>query len=143
MAILIATAAAVTLPFLIWSPRAFVDAVVLLQAREPFRVDSLSYLSWLSAHGWLEPSFAWTLGALAAALALVAARGGTSPAAFAASLAFTTLAAFAFGRKAFCNYYFFVIGALCCAIAAADFREPDMMANKRRISDEPSVRPRP
>ena len=44
---------------------------------------------------------------------------GDSPAVFAAALAFASLAAFAFGRKAFCNYYFFVIGALCCAVAAA------------------------
>ena len=47
------------------------------------------------------------------------ARADESPAAFSASLAFVSLATFAFGRKAFCNYYFFVIGALCCAVAAA------------------------
>ena len=29
-----------------------------------------------------------------------------------------TCLSMAFGYKAFCNYYFFVIGALCCAIAA-------------------------
>ena len=139
-----AAAAAVTLPFFLWSPRAFIEAVVLLQAREPFRADSLSYLPWLSTHGWPEPSFVWTIGALAAALAIVAAaRGGSTPASFAASLAFTTLAAFAFGRKAFCNYYFFVIGTLCCAIAVAASSEPDMMANKRRTSNEPAVRPGP
>ena len=27
---------------------------------------------------------------------------------------------FAFGSKAFCNYYYFVIGALCCTLAAFD-----------------------
>ena len=35
-----------TLPFVLWDPRAFLDNVVLLQAREPFRIDSISYLSW-------------------------------------------------------------------------------------------------
>lgn len=143
--LVIAAAAAMTLPFLLWSPRAFVDAVILLQAREPFRADSLSYLPWLSAHGWPEPSFLWTLIAMLSALAIVAWRGGASPASFPASLAFTTCATFAFGRKAFCNYYFFVIGALCCAIAAAvdTAANADMMANKRRTAHEPFVRSRP
>ena len=31
---------------------------------------------------------------------------------------FTSLGFFAFNKQAFCNYYFFVIGAMCCAIAA-------------------------
>ena len=43
-------AALVTLPFVVWQPRAFVDSVVLLQMREPFRIDSLSYLSWAARH---------------------------------------------------------------------------------------------
>jgi hypothetical protein len=120
LAIAILVGAAVTLPFVASSPMAFVEDVILLQLREPFRADSLSYLPWLAAHGWGQPSVVWTLAAMLAALAIAMARGGASATAFAASLAFTTLAAFAFGRKAFCNYYFFVIGALCCGIAAAD-----------------------
>jgi hypothetical protein len=140
--IAIATAAAVTLPFLVWSPRPFVNAVLLLQAREPFRTDSLSYLTWLWTRGWGESSFVWTIAAMLASLAIVAVRGTGSPGSFAASLAFTTLSTFAFGRKAFCNYYFFVIGALCCAIACWA-PTPVIMANKERNSDELPVRPRP
>ena len=34
--------ALVTLPFVIWSPRAFIESVLLLQLREPVRLDSLS-----------------------------------------------------------------------------------------------------
>jgi hypothetical protein len=34
------------------------------------------------------------------------------------TLALSTFASFAFGSKAFCNYYFFVAGALCCGAAA-------------------------
>ena len=88
-------------------------------------MDALSYLSWLARHGWGEPSFVWTVAAMGIALVVAIARAGGrsrdggSPAFFAAALAFASLATFAFGRKAFCNYYFFVIGALCCAVAAA------------------------
>ena len=37
---------------------------------------------------------------------------------FAASAALTMFAMFALGSKAFCNYYYFVIGAMCIALAA-------------------------
>jgi hypothetical protein len=42
-----------------------------------------------------------------------------TPATFALTVAFTFLVFFAFNKQAFCNYYHFVIGALCCAIGAA------------------------
>jgi hypothetical protein len=141
MAIAIVAAAALPLIFFLWRPLPFLEDVVLLQLREPFRADALSYLVWMAQAGWGEPSFAWTVTAMVSALAIVLLRGDRSTAGFAASLAFVLVATFAFGRKAFCNYYFMVIGTLCCAIAAA--AEPGMMANKRRTSDEPFVRPRP
>lgn len=128
-----------TVPFLLWGPGAFLKDVVFLQVREPFRPDALSYLVWVARSGWTIPSTWWTIAAMLAALAIAIARGERSPAGFCASLAFTLLATFAFGKKAFCNYYFLVIGVLCCAIAAAS----DIMANKRRIPDEPAVRSRP
>lgn len=143
IAVAVAVAAAVTLPFLIWDPRGFMQDVVLLQAREPFRRDALSYLSWLARQGWGEPSFIWTIAAMLVALAVAAWHRDDSPASLAGSLAFVLLATFAFGRKAFCNYYFFVIGALCCAIAAADVEGSAIMANKRRTIDGAPVRPRP
>ena len=56
----------------------------------------------------------------------------------------TTFAMFAFGSKAFCNYYFFVIGALCCAIAAIPLAldEQDYPKTARRASgiQAPGVR---
>ena len=121
----IGAGAIVTLPFFLWAPRAFVQVVLLQQARDPFRMDALSYLAWLARHGWGAPSFVWTAAAMIVALVVAMARAGgrsrdgDSPAVFAAALAFASLATFAFGRKAFCNYYFFVIGTLCCAVAAA------------------------
>lgn len=111
-------AAAVTLPFALWHPNAFMRNVVWLQTREPFRIDSLSYLAWAALHGMGQGSFVWALGAGAIAAIIAAVSTRNTPEGFAATVSFTTFAFFAFGSKAFCNYYFFVIGALCCAIAA-------------------------
>ncbi len=107
-----------TLPFVFWDPAAFVENVVLLQAREPFRIDSLSYLSWAARAGWGSGSLAWSIAAASAALLVGLLRTPNSAAGLAASLALSWLVMFAFGSKAFCNYYFFVIGVLCCAVAA-------------------------
>jgi hypothetical protein len=112
--------AVVTLPFFLWQPKAFLESVVLLQTREPFRIDSLSYLSWAARHGWGAGSFLWAVGAAVAAMLAGMALTPNSPGGFAAALAFSAFASFAFGSKAFCNYYFFVAGALCCAVAALD-----------------------
>jgi hypothetical protein len=110
-------AAAVTLPFVLWHPRAFVDSVLLLQMREPLRIDSLSFLSWAARHDLGNGSFIWAIAAGSVALVAGALLTPNTPAGFAASLALSSFATFAFGSKAFCNYYFFVVGALCCAIA--------------------------
>jgi hypothetical protein len=107
----------VTLPFVLWHPRAFVDSVLLVQTREPFRIDSLSYLSWAARHGLGGGSFVWAVAAGSIALAAGALLTPNTPAGFTLSLALSSFAAFAFGSKAFCNYYFFVVSALCCAIA--------------------------
>jgi hypothetical protein len=111
-------AAAVTLPFALWHPNAFMRNVVWLQALEPFRIDSLSYLAWAARHGMGSGTFAWAIGAAVAAAFVTLVTTRNTPEGFAASVLMITFALFAFGSKAFCNYYFFVIGALCCAIAA-------------------------
>jgi hypothetical protein len=97
--------------------RAFIDDVVLLQMREPFRIDSLSYLAWAAQMGWGAGSFVWSIAATGIALTAGMIRTPNTPAGFAASLALSSFAMFTFGSKAFCNYYFFVIAAMCCAIA--------------------------
>lgn len=114
--------AIVTLPFLIWSPRAFIESVLLLQLREPVRLDSLSFLSWAVRHGLGEGSFIWAAAAATVGVALTMLVTPNTPAGFAASFAFSSFLAFAFGSKAFCNYYFFVAGAMCCAIAVSERR---------------------
>jgi hypothetical protein len=89
--------AALTLPFVLWNPDAFWRSVVALQFHQPFRHDALSYHSW------------WTL------------RGHTQPPelmSFVAAVALTFFAFFSFNKQAFCNYYFFVIGAFAVTLAA-------------------------
>jgi hypothetical protein len=121
-----AAAAAVTLPFLLWDPRMFVEQVVLLQTREPFRVDALSYLSWAARMGLGVGSMVWGPAAGLVGLGVVLAVTPRTAEGFAAGVALTSFLGFAFGSKAFCNYYFLVVGAMCCALAAAS-RPPDQL----------------
>jgi hypothetical protein len=111
-------AAAVILPFYFSGPNAFMRNVVYLQMYEPFRLDSLSFLSWAANNGYGQGSFVWAIGAAVAAAVITLLATRNSPSGFATAIALTTFMMFAFGSKAFCNYYFFVIGALCCAIGA-------------------------
>ena len=121
----ILVAAAVTLPLALWNFPAFWKSTVTVQQIAPFRWDSLSFIVWWGFHGHGEQvklaNYAVLPATLASLIALLIAlrRSPRSPAGFAASLAFLSLAFFAFNKQAFCNYYFFVIGAICCAIAAS------------------------
>lgn len=115
-------AAAVTLPLALWNWHEFWKATVTVQELAPFRWDALSYLVWWGFHGHghvvTRPAFAAITSLLAAAgaLALAVRRAPRTPAGFAAALSLICLAFFAFNKQAFCNYYYFVIGATCCAI---------------------------
>jgi hypothetical protein len=128
IAIGIAVASAITLPFVIWDAAGFMKSVVLLQFREPFRLDSLSFLVWMSRRGIHPPTTVVTLTALAVATFAVRRTLPHCPAGFAAGMAVVSFAAFAFGKKAFCNYYFFVIGTLMTAVAAAGTEKHDSAA---------------
>ena len=117
-----ALAAMITLPFFLWGPWDFWHSVVLMQIRQPFRADALSYLVWYSrlvGHvpadwmNWLVP-----LLVLIAVTIFAVYRSPHTPAGFAASAALINLAFFAFSKQAFCNYYFFVFAAACWAVAA-------------------------
>lgn len=125
----VGVASAITLPFALWDPEGFWRSVVLLQLREPFRLDSLSVMSHLARAGW-EPTPAALLlaplTALAAGLGLAGWRLPRTTAGFALALGTGFLLMFLFSKKAFCNYYFLVIGLLLAAVAAtADDAPPD------------------
>jgi hypothetical protein len=95
----------------------FLHSAVMVQVREVLRMDSLSL-----AVTWAERSGAPMSGAAYAALVLAAAglavwRAPATPSGVAAALAVTLFTAFAFGKKAFCNYYVMVLSVLVLAIA--------------------------
>jgi hypothetical protein len=115
--------AASIVPFALWHPDSFMRSVVWLQTLEPFRTDSLSFLVWADANGYGRGTFIWAVGAALIAAVLSMCTTANTPSGFAASAAITMFAMFALGSKAFCNYYYFVIGAMC--IALATFAGPD------------------
>jgi hypothetical protein len=110
--------AAITLPFVFWNPPAFIKSVVTLQFYQPFRWDALSYLAWWAARGHAPPSSVIPFAAATAASALALWRSPRTAAGFGATIALTFFAFFAFNKQAFCNYYFFVLGALFATVAA-------------------------
>lgn len=117
----VAVAAAVTLPLALLDVDAFVRSAVLLQLREPFRLDSLSFTRWLLALGWrLDKEVAVLVSLTAGAIGLGLSwwRAPRTPAGFAAALGFTCFLLAAFGKKAFLNYYFMVVAFLLTAVAA-------------------------
>ena len=117
-----AVALVVTMPLALWDWNAFWKSTVTVQQLAPFRWDAISYLVWYGFRGHLvtEPSTAvfWSTFAALVGLGLALWRSPRTPAGFAASLSLILLGFFSFNKQAFCNYYFFVIGAICCAIAA-------------------------
>jgi uncharacterized membrane protein len=132
--IAILVAAIITLPFVFWNVRGFVDAVLLLQFKERFRDDSLSVLAWMARDGVkLTPAILLAASglALAGGLGLSLWRASRTAAGFAAAIAFTLLLVFACSKKAFCNYYFFTLGVMCAAIAAQESSWPDATEDAR------------
>ncbi|HEU5197136.1 MAG TPA: hypothetical protein VFW70_20530 [Methylomirabilota bacterium] len=114
-------AATLTLPFVVADVSGFVRGVVVLQVRQPFRADSLSYPAWWVRATGLAPPPAWlALVVLAVALVLCLRYAARSVAAFAGATALASLVFFAFNKQAFMNYYFFVVAAFCCAVAATE-----------------------
>jgi hypothetical protein len=115
----VAVAAVVTLPLALWEPTGFLRAVVELQFYQPFRPEALSYLGLLAGPD-LQPPFGTgvAFAVAAAVMGLALWRAARTPAGFALGVSAVFLAFFVLNKQAFANYYFFVIGALCVAVAA-------------------------
>jgi hypothetical protein len=111
--------AVVSLPLIVCNIPAYVHSAVTLQFQQPFRADALSLSAWWYSHGHAPPPNALAFLAAVAAIALSLWRAPHTPAGFAAAVAVVYYAFLAFNKQAFCNYYFFVVGALCCALAAS------------------------
>jgi hypothetical protein len=117
----VVVAAAVTLPLALFDVPGFLRAVVTLQFSQPFRPEALSYLGLLAGPGGAPPFGTGVAFAVAAAVgALALWRLPRTPAGYALGVAALFLAFFVLNKQAFANYYFFVIGALCVAVAATD-----------------------
>lgn len=123
----VAVAGVVTLPLALLDIDAFVRSAVLLQLREPFRLDSLSFTRQLVALGWpldKEGALLVSLSAGAIGIGLSWWRAPRTPAGFAAALGLTCFLLSAFGKKAFLNYYFMVVAFLLTAVAASRPERP-------------------
>ena len=129
----VVAAAVVTLPLALWQPAGFLRAVVELQFYQPFRPEALSYLGLLAGPDRQPPFGTGVAFAVAAAvMGLALWRVARTPAGFALGVASLFLAFFVLNKQAFANYYFFVIGALCVAVAATD----------QPVADRPAPEPR-
>jgi hypothetical protein len=144
----VAVAAAVTLPLALLDVPGFLRAVVTLQFSQPFRPEALSYLGLLAGPvvpGLPPPAPPFGTGVAFAVAAVVGGlalwRVPRTPAGFTLGVAALFLAFFVLNKQAFANYYFFVIGALCTAVAAADPAEAPWVTRRRagRAEVEPAA----
>ena len=110
--------AAVTVPLILWDISAFWESAVMLHIRQPFRLDALTYLAWLAQTMGVEAPQWLAFAAAVPALALVLWKCPSTPSGFAAATALVYFVFFSLGKQAFCNYYFFLVGTLCCSVAA-------------------------
>jgi uncharacterized membrane protein len=109
----------ITLPFLLINPKAFFECMVLLQIRQPFRIESLGLVSWwFMHHEQLLPNWLCFASVIVTS-ALALWRCERSAAGVATALAFISFVFFALSKQPFGNYYSFTLGVCCCAIAFA------------------------
>jgi uncharacterized membrane protein len=115
--IAVGVAAVITVPFFLWDPSGFLRAVLIWQTKQPFRADALSYVAATVENG--QPVLPLWLNLAVVPLAWVVAawRAPRTPAGLGMASALLFLLFVAFAKQAFCNYYFLVLGCLCCALA--------------------------
>jgi len=137
----LAVALVVTLPFVLWNPAAFYRSVLWLQTVQPFRVDTLGFLAlWTEAGHAAPPVVPFFVAATLLAAAWALRRFPATPEGFAAGAALVLLGFFAFNKQAFCNSYFFVLGALSCALAAGHARSEPAQASNRTLRSPTSAK---
>ncbi|MBX3226376.1 MAG: hypothetical protein KIT84_44505 [Labilithrix sp.] len=109
-------AALVTLPLALWDFHAFAKSV--LDIREMFRVDSLGLVAFLHNHGIVTLSKWAGLVAIVPVMLLGSLRAPRTPGGFALMAGVTHFSLYIWSTHAFCNEYYNVFGALCCAVGA-------------------------
>ncbi len=118
LAEVVGIAAVVSLPMALWDVKAFWHDVAALQVYQPFRVEAMSYLAWWAGQGHERLPTALAFLAAAGGVGLGLWRAPRTAGGFALTCCLAFLGFFAFNKQAFCNYYAFVVGALCVAAAA-------------------------
>ncbi len=108
-------ALAVTAPFFLWNPHAFINSV--LDIREVYRLDSLSIVSHLANTDVVRLSKWSGLVAILPVIAFGLWRAPRTPTGFAAMVAATHFTLYIFSVHAFCNEYYNVLGNLLVAVA--------------------------
>lgn len=129
-----AVACALVLPMALWDLSEFWRSVVALQVHQPFRFDALSYPVLWTRWGHPPPAATWAFLAAAMGIALSLWRLPRTAFGFAAGVCLTFLLFFAFNKQAFCNYYYFVIGALAVAVAALPELSPAPQSSRTSSS---------
>jgi 4-amino-4-deoxy-L-arabinose transferase-like glycosyltransferase len=117
------TAVVVSAPLVLWDVHAFVHSAGTVQKLAPFREDALSYLVWIYHQWGRQPGIWLAFVAMLVGTVIALWRCPRDAAGFAGALALIYLPFIAFNKQAFANYYLFVIGALCCAVAALPLDE--------------------
>lgn len=114
-------AAAVTLPFALWNPPAFVDSLVRLHLAQPFRPDALSIPAFLMVRTGMDVDgdvllvVTATAVVLATWLSVRVARHGWWNASVGSGI--VMLAFVLFAKQAHANYYLVVVAAACLGLA--------------------------
>lgn len=111
-------AVVVTAPLALWNFPAFMWNVGEAQWHQVFRGDALSYLALYARIYHQTPSQLIGFVALAISLLLVWHFISRTPSGFVVGFAWCLIIFFSFNKQAFCNYYFLVIGAICCTLAS-------------------------
>ncbi len=117
MAMPVGIAFLVTAPLAIMNFPAFLWNVGLAQWYQNFRTDALSFAAFYHNLTGNMPSLFLPFIVLAISLVIVWRYVLRSPAGYCAALTFCLVMFFAFGKQAFANYYFLIIGLLCCTVA--------------------------
>ena len=103
----------------------FLHSAVMVQVREVLRMDALSFaVPWPQHTGAPMPGAAYAALVVGAAGLAVVARPGDAGGRWPRRWRSPLFTAFAFGKKAFCNYYVMVLAVLVLAIAARRDRSP-------------------
>ena len=129
-----ALALIITLPLALWNLQAFMNDLILNQLGVPFRPDALTFLAWRGTPPDQRVSML-SLAALGVTVVLAAVRSPRTAAGFAGAMAVLYFLYFSLGSHAFCNQYFFVLGALCCAVATSEPAEAALAAPLARGPD--------